>query len=278
MYSPTDVVGHIEGVEAQVFRWKLLCTFYLVNKSSPFEQRKTKCNRSNRLWGTKYILTKPIWLFLSFSNVSLSKMLFRMTWVYLLLKGGISWLLPIPWLKFLAMCTRIHWMHTLDTFSCQCHTNNCKKHCHHLWLLSNIMDMRLRILISVYTVYIWVKNKTIFPTLATILQKAGVQSIFVLSVSLEHLCSMFLALCVFYLKLTILHPGDNQCSMQLYYCKRLILLTPRWERSVPQNYELACYKISILQSTYFSFFSICGNHYQNWSDLFQHQFAEVTWD
>ena len=85
------------------------------------------------------------------------------------------------------------------------------------------MDMRLRILISVYTVYIWVKNKTIFPTLATILQKAGVQSIFVLSVSLEHLCSMFLALCVFYLKLRILHPGDNRCSMQLYYCKRLNL-------------------------------------------------------
>ena len=34
---------------------------------------------------------------------------------------------------------------------------------------------------------------------------------------------MFLALCVFYLKLRILHPGDNRCSMQLYYCKRLIL-------------------------------------------------------
>ena len=89
---------------------------------------------------------------------------------------------------------------------------------------------------------------------------------------------MFLALCVFYLKLRILHPGDNRCSMQLYYCKQLILLIPRWERSVPQNYDLACYKISILQSTYFSFFSICGNHYQNWSDVSQYQFAEVTWD
>lgn len=42
--------------------------------------------------------------------------------------------------------------------------------------VSNIMNMRLRILINVYTVYIWVKNKTIFPTLATILQKAEVQS------------------------------------------------------------------------------------------------------
>ena len=45
----------------------------------------------------------------------------------------------------------------------------------------------------------------------------------VLLVSLERLCSMFLALCVFYLKLRILHPGDNRCSMQLYYCTRLIL-------------------------------------------------------
>ena len=85
------------------------------------------------------------------------------------------------------------------------------------------MDMRLRILISVYTVYIWVKNKTIFPTLATILQKAGVQSFLILLVSLEHLCSMFLALCVFYLKLRILHPGDSRGSMQLHYCTRLIL-------------------------------------------------------
>lgn len=31
-------------------------------------------------------------------------------------------------------------------------------------------------LACMYTVYIWVKNKTIFQTLATILQKAGVQS------------------------------------------------------------------------------------------------------
>ena len=280
MHSPTDVVGHVEGVEAQVLRWKLLCTFYLVNKSSPFEKRKTKCNRSNRLWGTKYILTKPIWLFLSFSNVSLSKMLFRMTWVYLLLKGGLSWLLPIPWLKFLAMCTRIHWLHTLDTFSCQCHTNNCKKH----------SSKRLKIAITCDCCLIsWTwdcayslaciqfisdkRTKPFFQLWPRFCKRLEYRVFFVLSVSLEHLCSMFLALCVFYLKLRILHPGDNRCSMQLYYCRRLTLLIPRWERSVPLNYELACYKISILQSTYFSFFSICGNHSQNWSDVSQYQFA-----
>lgn len=133
-------------------------------------------------------------------------------------------------------------------------------------------------LACMYTVYIWVKNKPFFQLWPRFCKRLEYRVFFVLSVSLEHLCSMFLALCVFYLKLRILHPGDNRCSMQLYYCKRLILLIPRWERSVPQNYELACFKISILQSTYFSFFSICGNHYQNWSDVSQYQFAEVTWD